>query len=223
MSYIQSNQESDCLAVNWRASEQLSNPNWLLIMCRRLHLQPLLGQYKPPINTHFSDAYNGNSWWRTSCTGGAARRRHGEKLGCTLTSLIAETAIAKPKQTMLPVLVILFLLSYGLMATLVVEQGRTIDSQRGLIHQLFEDSLKLSVMQGSAAQKAHTDAQAKAQSQAKIGQTSPQGWQAKPPDPAPQARTKSGHAAGKLKKPAPLRPPKATSDDTDERRALISI
>jgi hypothetical protein len=143
--------------------------------------------------------------------------------GVHLTSSIAETATAKPKQTMLPVLVILFLLSYGLMATLVVEQGRTIDSQRGLIHQLFDDSLRLTAIQGSAAQKAHVDAQAKAQPQAKVGQTSPQGWQAKPPDPAPQARTKSGHAAGNVKRPAPLRPPKATSDEADERRTLISI
>jgi hypothetical protein len=140
-----------------------------------------------------------------------------------LTSSIAETAIAKPKQTALPVLVILFLLSYGLMATLVVEQGRTIDSQRGLIHQLFDDSVKLSVMQGEATQKAHADAQAKAQAQAKTPQANPQGWQAKPPDPAPQASTKSGHAAGKVKKPAPLKPPKATSDEADERRTLISI
>jgi cell division protein FtsN len=140
-----------------------------------------------------------------------------------LTSSIAETAIAKPKPTALPVLVILFLLSYGLMATLVVEQGRTIDSQRGLIHQLFDDSIKLSMMQGGAAQKAHADAQARAQAQAKTPQASPQQWQAKPPGPAPQANTKNGHAAGKVKKPAPLKPPKATSDEADERRTLISI
>jgi hypothetical protein len=73
VSYIQSNQESHCLAVNWRAPEQLSNPNWLLIMCRRLHLHRLRWRHKPTINTKFSVAYSGDSWWRPSCTGGAAR------------------------------------------------------------------------------------------------------------------------------------------------------
>jgi hypothetical protein len=142
-----------------------------------------------------------------------------------LSSFIAENGIAKPKQTMLPVLVILFLLSYGLMATLVIEQGRTIDSQRGLIHQLFEDSAKLTALRGSAAQKARTDTESKtqAQSQPQSSQASPQGWQAKPPDPAPQSKAKNGHSPDKVRKSPPLKPPKATSDEADERRALVSI
>jgi hypothetical protein len=131
--------------------------------------------------------------------------------------------IVKPKQSMLPVLVILFLLSYGLMAMLVVEQGRTIDSQRGLIHQLFDDSVQLTTMRGNAAQKAYADAQARTQAQAHVGQASPQGWQAKPPDPAPQTNAKNGHSTGKVRKAAPLKPPKATSDEADERRALRTI
>jgi hypothetical protein len=49
----------------------------------------------------------------------------------------------KPRQTMLPLLVALFLISYGLLTTLVVLQDRTIDSQRGLIHLLFKDNLRL--------------------------------------------------------------------------------
>jgi hypothetical protein len=44
---------------------------------------------------------------------------------------------------MLPLLVALFLISYGLLTTLVVLQDRTIDSQRGLIHLLFKDNLRL--------------------------------------------------------------------------------
>jgi hypothetical protein len=122
---------------------------------------------------------------------------------------------------MLPVLVILFLLSYGLMATLVIEQGRTIDSQRGLIHQLFEDSAKLSALRGSATQKAPTDSESKTQAQSSPAK--PQGWQAKPPDPTPQANAKNGHSADKVRKQPPLKPPKAASDEADERRALVSI
>ena len=37
---------------------------------------------------------------------------------------------------MLPVLTVLFLISYGLMTLLIVEQGTTIQAQRTLIHQL---------------------------------------------------------------------------------------
>jgi hypothetical protein len=50
---------------------------------------------------------------------------------------------AKPKHTMLPLLVVLFLISYALLTTLVVLQDRTIDSQRSLIHLLFSDKLHL--------------------------------------------------------------------------------
>ena len=52
-------------------------------------------------------------------------------------------AVAKPKRTMLPLLTVLFLISYGLLTTLVVLQDRTIDSQRNLIHSLFSDNLHL--------------------------------------------------------------------------------
>lgn len=48
------------------------------------------------------------------------------------------------KRGMLPVLVVLFIISYGLMTMLIVEQGRTIESQRALIHDLFRDNTALS-------------------------------------------------------------------------------
>jgi hypothetical protein len=44
---------------------------------------------------------------------------------------------------MLPILTILFCISYALMTMLIVEQGRTIESQRALIHELFRDSIAL--------------------------------------------------------------------------------
>jgi hypothetical protein len=44
---------------------------------------------------------------------------------------------------MLPILTVLFCVSYGLLTMLVVEQGRTIDSQRALIRELFRDSMAL--------------------------------------------------------------------------------
>lgn len=41
----------------------------------------------------------------------------------------------------------------GLMSVVVVEQARTIDSQRVLIHQLFQDSLALNAARMKLAQK----------------------------------------------------------------------
>lgn len=52
------------------------------------------------------------------------------------------------RRTMLPLLVILFLISYGLLTMLVVQQDRKIDSQRSLIHVLFKDNVHLSALRG---------------------------------------------------------------------------
>jgi hypothetical protein len=60
---------------------------------------------------------------------------------------IAETVRTSSKKNgWLPVLTVLFLISYALMTALVVEQGRTIDSQRALIRELFRDSTELSAI-----------------------------------------------------------------------------
>jgi hypothetical protein len=124
----------------------------------------------------------------------------------------------KPKQSsMLPLLTVLFLISYALMATLVVEQGRTIDSQRFLIKELFRDSTELTGMKSSLFQKQRAQAQAQAEANANSQAKAPSS-QATPRDNA-----KSNRNPGKLRRPAPLRPPRNTSDVADERRALFSI
>jgi len=112
---------------------------------------------------------------------------------------------------------VLFLISYGLMATLVVEQGRTIDSQRFLIKALFRDSTELTGMKGSVIQKQRAQAQAQAEANANSQAKAPAS-QATPGDNA-----KSSRSPGKLRRPAPLRPPRNTSDVADERRALFYI
>jgi hypothetical protein len=116
---------------------------------------------------------------------------------------------------MLPLLTVLFLLSYGLMTMLVVEQGRTIDAQRTLIRQLFGDSSELTALKGSAVQKHNAEVQAQGKAQSKA-QT-----------PASGATTgdtaKNSHAAGKVRRQIPQKPPQVTSDTQDERRAVISI
>jgi len=88
-----------------------------------------------------------------------------DRLGCHLTTLFGNAAItatttvipavpARPKKhNMLPVLVVLFLISYGLMTMLIIEQGRTIESQRALIHELYHDSAELAAVKGRTLQE----------------------------------------------------------------------
>jgi hypothetical protein len=60
---------------------------------------------------------------------------------------------ASKKRSWLPVLTVLFLISYGLMTMLIVEQGQTIESQRALIRELFRDSTELSAARMKSAQE----------------------------------------------------------------------
>jgi len=88
-------------------------------------------------------------------------------VGCTLTTLfgvvvesktLPGVADARPKKHgWLPLLIVLFLISYSLMTMLIVEQGRTIDSQHALIRQLFHDNNELAA--AKKAQPATTPSQ----------------------------------------------------------------
>src|SRR5581483_9642370 len=89
-----------------------------------------------------------------------------QRLGCKLTNLfgtiesveIRATPVASAKKhTWLPVLTVLFMVSYAIMTLLIVEQGQTIESQRALIRELFRDSSELSAtkMRDQRAQASH--------------------------------------------------------------------
>lgn len=115
---------------------------------------------------------------------------------------------------MLPLLVVLFLLSWGLMAVLVVEQGRIIDSQRGLIQSLFSDSNELIHLKDKIFKKQRAEAQAQAPAKG--------GSQAQTPSPqvSPRDNAKNTQKAGKYRKPP--RPP-ADGDSMDARRTVWTI
>lgn len=51
----------------------------------------------------------------------------------------------------LPLLVILFVVSYGILTMLVFEQGQTIESQRTLIREMLKDSTQLATLKGKMA------------------------------------------------------------------------
>ena len=135
--------------------------------------------------------------------------------------------MSKSSRSLLPVLTILFLVSYGLLTMLVVEQGRTIDSQRNLIRLLFTDSVQLSSIKGKAIQKQQTEAQAQAQAQAQKktppAPPTPSNPRAQSPSTQqPQAGAKN-QSTSRVGRPLPPKPPKDTVDQGDDRRTLISI
>jgi len=118
---------------------------------------------------------------------------------------------------MLPLLVFLFLLCWGLMSMLIVEQGRTIESQRTLIRSLFADSSELSHLKGQVFQKQYADAQAQAKAKAHSQSQTPS-TQDKPRDQA-----KNGSTSHKAQKPVPQKPPTDTATSEDERRNVMTI
>jgi hypothetical protein len=150
----------------------------------------------------------------------------GRRLGFQLLSWTQDAVVAVPqelpapkpkrKYSLLPVLVVLFLVSYGLMAMLVVEQDRTIGSQRSLITSLFSDSTELTTLKGKLFQQQHPQPQAGAQSPS----TQAPMTQAPTTQDAPGG---SAHSASKLRKPLPKNPPLGIADVVDGRRIVKSI
>jgi hypothetical protein len=78
-------------------------------------------------------------------------------------------AAPKKKRSLLPLLTVVFLASYGLMTMLIVEQNTTIQAQSNLIHVLLGDSRELWAMKAKAI--GQKSAQAGAQSRAQGSST----------------------------------------------------
>jgi hypothetical protein len=146
----------------------------------------------------------------------SARCAEGHRSGCHLSNTLGDQVVTEPKRTLLPILTVLFLISYGLLTTLVVEQSRTIDSQRGLIRDLFQDSVQLSALKGKTVLKHNAEAQAQAQAKSR-SQTNAPTAQAPPHTDTQKPNT------GKHRRPLPQKPPRDASGEGDERRMLISI
>lgn len=77
----------------------------------------------------------------------------GNAAATATTTVIPAIPVRVKKHNMLPVLVVLFLISYGLMTMLIIEQGRTIESQRTLIHELYHDSAELAAVRSRTLQE----------------------------------------------------------------------
>ena len=135
-----------------------------------------------------------------------------------MTTLFASSpSDARSKHSMLPLLVILFLVSYGLMTLLIVEQGNTIQSQRTMIRQLLGDSQELSAMKAKALSR-----QAQDRNQAQTPSEQAPSTQVPPAQATPSGKARGEHG-GKVQRPSPSRPPKNASEMVDARRNLLSI
>jgi hypothetical protein len=158
------------------------------------------------------------------------------KLGCCLNAFVSYTsvmpvAVPKKKRSLLPILTVLFLFSYGLMTFLIVEQGSAIQSQGNTIKILMRDSMELWTAKG----KAISDQQmAKSQSVAnapstqgdvrhdQVDQEQTPSSQSKTPSAQAAPQHRPSHA-GKIAKPETQLPPVPASDLVDRRRALSTI
>ena len=140
------------------------------------------------------------------------------------------------KRTLLPLLTVLFVISYGLMTMLIVEQGQTIDSQRSLIRELFRDSTELSAAKMKAQQELRNPPSANTQAPV-VEIPSSQNRAAKNPssqNPSTQAPTRQAPSSqagpqqraensAATKKPQFRMPSKPAADLIDDVRTLITI
>jgi hypothetical protein len=148
-----------------------------------------------------------------------------------LTVIYSAESVAPrtPRPTpVLPLLVILFIVSYGILTMLVFEQGQTIESQRGLIHEMLRDSSQLAALKGKLArddgQRSHnqaalpTDTNSKdaAAANAPANATGAKGSDPKGLDKDTKRPSKSAHATKEV-------PGKPAADLEDVRRSTRAI
>ena len=134
--------------------------------------------------------------------------------------------LSKKKEiSLLPLLTVLFLISYALLVVLVVEQGNTITSQRWLIRQLFVDSTELTALKGKALQERKAEAEAQAQAEAHSKRRTQDPSNQVPSDRAKEkpADRAQNSAENKPHKSLRHQPPKPAEDLQDVRRNLVSI
>lgn len=137
--------------------------------------------------------------------------------GAQVTTLFGTPEVQpKSKHSLLPILTALFLISYGLMTLLIVEQGSTIQSQRTLIQQLLGDSTALAAMKGKAIQLQAQAPKPSAEAHASAPVQAPS-TQAVPSEKTSTAKNHKAH------RPLREKPPVPASDIADARRTLMSI
>ena len=139
----------------------------------------------------------------------------------------------KSKHSLLPTLIVLFVVSYGLMCLLAVEQDKTITAQRSLITSLLGDSTELSHLKVKIFQDQHPQQNAGTGSQtqepstqapaAQAPMTQTPMTQAPMTQDTPTGSSQHSHVAGKVRKSLPAKPPLGIADIVDGRRIANTI
>jgi hypothetical protein len=150
-----------------------------------------------------------------------ARNEWGESggsLSIVYSTECVDAESARRPAAMLPLLVILFIVSYGILALLVFKQGETIESQRGLIREVLKDSTQLAAMKGKLAGENSTPISGKASAQ--TGQKA-----AKPGNPVVETKKpgKETKPTGKSTRNMRQIPGKPAADLEDVRRSTQVI
>lgn len=140
-----------------------------------------------------------------------------------MTLIYSAPSAAPPKTrgALLPLLIILFVASYGILTMLVVEQGRTIEAQRGLLQEMLKDSTQLADLKGKLA---HADSE---HSQTKPVAQAPRKEKEKPSassgNAAPKSPSSEARRPGKSARASKQIPEKPAEDLQDPRRSTNII
>lgn len=141
------------------------------------------------------------------------------QLGGTLTVIYSGPSTEpspKSRGVLLPLLVVLFVISYGILTLLVVEQGQTIEAQRSLLREMLKDSRQLATLKDKLAHDVAAQSQDKAalaqQKEAVTGSTA-----------APKAPGKETKRPGKSAHITKEAPEKPAADLQDVRRSTRVI
>lgn len=122
----------------------------------------------------------------------------------------------KTRGAMLPFLVVLFVISYSILTLLVIEQGRTIDMQRGLLREMLKDSTQLAALKNKMAREEATRTAEKSPAQTEEKNSA----NAASPNATPKAPSKDKHPTKRSMKEVPEKP---AADLQDVRRSTRVI
>ena len=125
----------------------------------------------------------------------------------------------KTRGALLPLLVVLFVVSYGILTLLVVEQGQTIEAQRSLLKEMLKDSTQLATLKDKLARAnvtpTHDKPAAQTEQKAAVAGSAPS---VAPKAPGKDAKRPSKSA--RIRKEAPEKP---AADLQDVRRSTRVI
>jgi hypothetical protein len=144
------------------------------------------------------------------------------QLGGTLTVIYSAQSVepqTKTRNVLLPLLVVLFIVSYGILTLLVVEQGQTIEAQRSLLREMLKDSRQLATLKDKLAREVAVQTPQKGSPQAQQKEVPAESVPGLAPK-APAKETKRPTKSARVRKETPEKP---AADLQDVRRSTREI